>query len=911
MKGYFEMRNWLILLIAVAGALLILGCGADGNGDDATCGNNSIESGEECDGTALGTATCESLGFTGGTIACGDDCKTDSSGCTDVATCDPVCDTAQCMTCEGEQCVTTCADNETCNTGTCEVDLPDCDPACDSSACEVCDDEQCVSTCEDGEVCNDGTCEIHSLNCDPACDSAQCMECDDEQCVSACVDGEICNDGTCEIAPPDCDPACDPDACEICADEQCISTCEDNETCNAGTCEGEPTDCDPACSGETSFCNEIYECVMSECAAEDCTQYDDNLHCDASDEGPGCFCNPGWVLNEERTGCVECEDDDTSNELENPTAVELPLDHTGFLCAWDVFSFDLEAGSTVIIDLVGFEPDVNDLDIYLLLDNVEGITAESSTSGDDFEHIIFTAPEAQTYYLIVTPYSGPMPAEYHLTIRDTCESDEECGGFFAFCNDNDRCEITCEDDGVPNVLDEAEETDLPIEDRSLTICLDNADVFLFTLDAMDTLFVDLTFIHEDGNLDTGLYFGIPEENEDPVAYAQSEDDNESFSYAVQEAGEYYLYIVGDQNNYILNVRTTCETDEECGGEPFVCTEGVCEAYCEEDEACITTFGAFSFCEDNTCNPGECEDDGVGAIAAEATSVDWPIEAEEHTICSEEEDWYVFSAEAETEFFVIVDFIHANLDIDIQLFLEEPTEDSEYIENSAGVSNREEIELMTEETGDYYLRVFGFGDGENTYTLTIADQQCLSSNMCSDGDFCNGDGECSEIPECEEDSDCAELVSIEENVFWFCNTDLDTPMCDIGEGVECEEDGNEPNDEFNAATVMEYPLPDVNDGTTVVPDLMLASDNEDWYKIRKDVGCNLNIDVNFSHADGNLNVYVYESEELMVLSAETEDDNEHIEYTPGGMVFSWYWLKIVTDDSNVCIPYEIIAHYFCG
>ena len=394
--------------------------------------------------------------------------------------------------------------------------------------------------------------DIPPNQCVPECSVDYCELCSEGECFSSCAGNETCVSGVCEIELGP-DPPCDPSACEISIYDECVSACEGEETCQNGVCFGVP--CEPPCPGDMSFCNEIDECAPSECVYENCTQYDPNLHCGESEEGPGCFCNPGWVLNEERTGCVECADDDTSNELENPTEVELPFDHTGSLCAWDVFSFDLDAGSTAFIDLEHFDPSVNDLDIYLLLDNVEGVTAETSTSENSTEHIIYTAQETQTYYLIVMPYSGPMPAEYHLAIRDTCESDEECGGFFSFCNDNGVCEITCEDDGVPDYLDQAEETDLPIEDRSLTLCLDDADVFLFSLEAMDTIFVELTFIHENGNLDTGFFWGIPGED-DPVALSQSTDDNESFSYTVPEAGEYYLYIVGDQNAYTLNVHGT-------------------------------------------------------------------------------------------------------------------------------------------------------------------------------------------------------------------------------------------------------------------------------------------------------------------------------------------------------------------
>lgn len=49
----------------------------------AVCGNGIIESGEKCDGTSLGGATCESVlgpGYTG-TLSCKSDCTFETSGC--------------------------------------------------------------------------------------------------------------------------------------------------------------------------------------------------------------------------------------------------------------------------------------------------------------------------------------------------------------------------------------------------------------------------------------------------------------------------------------------------------------------------------------------------------------------------------------------------------------------------------------------------------------------------------------------------------------------------------------------------------------------------------------------------------------------------------------------------------------
>ena len=46
------------------------------------CGNGVVETGEACDGGNLNGATCQSLGFSGGTLACSGSCTFDTSGCT-------------------------------------------------------------------------------------------------------------------------------------------------------------------------------------------------------------------------------------------------------------------------------------------------------------------------------------------------------------------------------------------------------------------------------------------------------------------------------------------------------------------------------------------------------------------------------------------------------------------------------------------------------------------------------------------------------------------------------------------------------------------------------------------------------------------------------------------------------------
>jgi hypothetical protein len=74
------------------------------------CGDSVAETGEECDGTDMNGATCLSQGFIGGKLACADDCTFDTSGCTAAPT-------AQCGNGkleEGEDCDGTKLDGQTC-----------------------------------------------------------------------------------------------------------------------------------------------------------------------------------------------------------------------------------------------------------------------------------------------------------------------------------------------------------------------------------------------------------------------------------------------------------------------------------------------------------------------------------------------------------------------------------------------------------------------------------------------------------------------------------------------------------------------------------------------------------------------------------------------------------------------------
>ena len=81
------MFHRLTILAAMAAFLFCASTEmADAKRRPETCGDNFIDSGEQCDGTDLGAATCGDFGYTAGDVTCGTSCKLDSSGCYCAAT---------------------------------------------------------------------------------------------------------------------------------------------------------------------------------------------------------------------------------------------------------------------------------------------------------------------------------------------------------------------------------------------------------------------------------------------------------------------------------------------------------------------------------------------------------------------------------------------------------------------------------------------------------------------------------------------------------------------------------------------------------------------------------------------------------------------------------------------------------
>lgn len=286
-----------VTLLAALG-LVVTACTFDPTGISAPelCGDGVATGDEACDVADLEGATCDSLGYGTGTLACASDCTFDTTGCTNAPVCgdgtvDPgeECDDGN--TVAGDGCDPLCLietppecgnwnidAGEECDDGN-TVDCDGCSTSCTYDGCgsgtidcgEVCDANDVTSSCaalgyHSGTLGCNATCDGYDTSLCIRNDGQDCTNnhqcvgniCFQESegfplgyCTSSCVDDGSCTDGVCRSVP---------------GGDSCYRTCATSADCRPEYyCRIDPwnqTDlvCRPLCTSDadcpiTGLCN--------------------------------------------------------------------------------------------------------------------------------------------------------------------------------------------------------------------------------------------------------------------------------------------------------------------------------------------------------------------------------------------------------------------------------------------------------------------------------------------------------------------------------------------------------------------------------------------------------------------------------------------------------------------------------
>lgn len=164
----------------------------DGACATPVCGDGIKDEAETCDGTQLGDESCAGLEFLSGTLACNDECRFDTSGCTNCGDGDLD---------AGEQCDGTAHGGRNCSSFSFDGGFLVCNADCtfDTTNCTGCGDsliegaEQCEPGDLDGEDCISLGFLKGTLGCAADCsfDLAACSNCGD-----GALDGDEACDGS-------------------------------------------------------------------------------------------------------------------------------------------------------------------------------------------------------------------------------------------------------------------------------------------------------------------------------------------------------------------------------------------------------------------------------------------------------------------------------------------------------------------------------------------------------------------------------------------------------------------------------------------------------------------------------------------------------------------------------------------
>ncbi len=697
------------------------------------------------------------------------------------------------------------------------------------------------------------------------------MDCDTPPAAVCFQNGEPGQSGTrcggstllfCEPRPP-APPACLPDnGCNCQVQQNCELGCEDIDRNGHARCiPASDGDLEP----ETFESDDDLELDESDGDFFEIEEHviDGDLDWEADD--PACL-NDTYEPNESRGESRMVYADD-----------ELDLS----ICPSDLdwFAVSLPAGGSLTAR-IEFDNDQANLNLFLLNDQ-DDYEVISSSSSHDYEQVEFSGHGE--YYLFVYAAGGGS-VDYHLSVQidvlvdgDIMEQDqielEEVDP------DKDLIEIpTCDDDRLePNDSLESAQVISAVRYDDLTVCPENDDYYVISLEQQDFVTLDLSFVHLQGNLDLYLY----KSTGSVYLTSYSTTDNEQIQFWATEAGTYYIRVFSpsdDENQYSLEV--TVESSQACSDDRFEANDRMQDA---ADGSDIQAQDEFKLCPYNV-------------------------------------DWYAFDLQAGQSLQLDVLFTHSNGDIDAVLY----DSGMQPLDVGDSLSDNERLIHYAEAARTVYAQIYAAkGRLELSYDLQV---QIVNEQLCNNDAFEDNnqfaqaallpeEGVYDELQLCRNEEDWYSLslatndiltISVHfpttvpaAQVMLFDSNQI--PMTGASateDGYEltrkitqngtyalwirpqvaietaysldvniCPEDDFEPNDDIYSSTILQPPVD--------IPGLNICKGNEDWYALAPEAGRTALISLIFQHSQGDLDLYLRDGYGDVVARSTSTSNNEAI------------------------------------
>jgi hypothetical protein len=217
--------------------------------------------------------------------------------------------------------------------------------------------------------------------------------------------------------------------------------------------------------------------------------------------------------------------------------------------------------------------------------------------------------------------------------------------------------------------------------RALRLCGGDDDWFKVTLAQGDVMDATLTFTHANGNLDLQAYGPNGTTLLAESAQSATGVNEEKLQVRAGVAGTYYLRVfaaAGVANSYDLGATVRAGSS---------CTEDAREPNDTSAQAVALTPGSY---------PGLM-------------------------VCAGNDDWYKIQLRAGDNLSVTVSFTHAQGDLDLEVYRPDR---ATLLGFSEGTTDTESLTFrVVPESGFYYLKVYGYQNAQNAYSLTLSGGQC--------------------------------------------------------------------------------------------------------------------------------------------------------------------------------------------